>query len=80
MPWYFGFGLAILVAIIASASRAPVPPTYKQKVHRPWWYSQDQWDASRGYTEAEYAAWRKIQRRKEKEFEVWKDRMNKRGK
>jgi hypothetical protein len=67
MPWYFGFMLGILVAIIGVASRGPVPASRRRKIQRPWWLSQEQWDKRRGYTEEEYAEWRKQQRKKEKE-------------
>jgi hypothetical protein len=65
MPWYVGFALGILVAIIAKLSRGTVPAHRRRKIQRPWWYSQEQWDARRGYTEEEYAQWRKEMRKKE---------------
>jgi hypothetical protein len=67
MEWYVGFGLGILVAIIAKASRGTIPPHRRRKIQRPWWYTQEQWDKRRGYTEAEYKEWRKEMRDKEKE-------------
>ncbi len=79
MEWYVGFALGILAALIASALRRPVPPSRRQKVHRPWWLRQDQWDARRGYTEAEYEAWRRIQRKKERDYEAWKRRAGRDG-
>jgi hypothetical protein len=67
MPWYFGFILGILVAIIGVASRGSVPASRRRKIHRPWWYTQENWDKRRGYTEKEYSEWRKQMRKKENE-------------
>jgi hypothetical protein len=75
MPWYFGFILGIMVAVIAKLSRGNVPASRRRKIQRPWWYTQENWDRRRGYTEKEYAEWRKEMRRKENEKE--RERANK---
>jgi hypothetical protein len=67
MEWFVGFGLGILVAVIAKLSRGSVPAHRRRKIQRPWWYSQEDWDNRRGYTEEEYAEWRKQMRKKENE-------------
>jgi hypothetical protein len=67
MEWYVGFVLGIIVAIIAVASRGPVPAHRRRKIQRHWWLSQEQWDKKRGFTEEEYAQWRKEMRKKEKD-------------
>ncbi len=79
MGWYVGFALGIAAALIASLLRRPVPPSRRMKAHRPWWLSQRQWDSRRGYTEEEYAAWRRIQRKKERDYEAWKRRAGRDG-
>jgi hypothetical protein len=62
MPWWFGFVLGISVAVIGAALRGPVPAHRRRKIQRPWWMSQDRWDRRRGFTEAQYRAWRESER------------------
>lgn len=64
MPWWFGFVLGISVAVIGVAMRGPVPAHRRRKIQRPWWMGQEAWDDRRGFTEAEYKAWRESERRR----------------
>jgi hypothetical protein len=66
MEWYIGFGLGILVAVIAKLSRGTIPEHKRRKIQRPWYMSQEEWDKVRGFTEEEYAEWRKQMRIKDK--------------